>query len=71
MAPDFLLIAGDVFAALRAPNIVVTTERGVRIDYIFASSAESVGEFGFGKGAEIVIENKLEYFEGAMSIAAG
>jgi hypothetical protein len=37
----------------------------------FASSAESVGEFGFGKGAEIVIENKLEYFEGAMSIAAG
>jgi len=29
-----------------------------------------VGEFRFGKGAEIVIENKLEDLERAMSVAA-
>lgn len=37
----------------------------------FASSAEPVGKFWFWKGTEIVIENKLEDFEGAMSVAAG
>jgi hypothetical protein len=47
MAPDFLLIAGDVFAALRAPNIVVTTERGVRIDYIFIRTPTRLVEIGY------------------------
>jgi hypothetical protein len=47
MAPDFLLIAGDIFAALAAPDIVVTTERGVKIDYIFLRTPTRMVEIGY------------------------
>jgi len=47
MAPDFLLIAGDIFAPLAAPDIAVTTERGVRVDYIFLRTPTRMVEIGY------------------------
>jgi|GEM_PF-2172822 len=47
VAPDFLSIAKDIFAALKAPDVVITTERGGRMDYIFVRTNNTLVEIGY------------------------
>jgi hypothetical protein len=47
MPTDFLLIASEVFATLSAPDLAVTTERGVRVDYILLRTPMRMVEIGY------------------------